>query len=300
MKLEQRENDINKALDIYLKRGVKLHDEYSYAYANTNENLSEIWTRFKFDDNVKALSVLASGDQIFDMILKGLRNVATFDCNRIAEYFTLGIKKTAIECLDYYQFIEMFDYFTYGFNYEMEKYVISCAPSEYKKFWEELFYILKQKGRPAVSVFEFTEGDIREVLLNNRCNYLMSNNNFKKLQENLKNADITFNYDNIKNISKNYGKYDFIYISNIMDYFKEIYPEKSFDDALSSSLELFYKIYDLNLNEPGDILLTSFYQQFTKELFKKENSAKFTPKLISYMNSEVVGVRKGKVLRKNR
>ncbi len=298
---EQREKDIIEAINMYSYEVVKLHTEYSYAYPFTNEDIDSVWNFFKFDDSVKLLSVLASGDQLFNMILNGIKNADTFDCNRIAEYYTLGFKKIAIEALNYYQFLDLFNYEKRNEKKsEMEDYVISCAPENYKKFWQELFYSLKQKGINA-SVFDFVRGEhIQDALLNNRCNYLKTNENYTKLQKNLKESNITFKYNDIKNIPTEYGKYDFIYISNIMDYFNDIYSEQPELNALSSTLELLQKIYDVNLEKPGEILLTCFRGVFVDEILSRKRAAKFVPTKISCTKkvrySDALGLEKGRVL----
>ncbi|MBQ9834445.1 MAG: DUF3419 family protein [Bacilli bacterium] len=298
---EQREKDIIEATNMYLYKTSKLHDAYSYAYRFTNENVDSIWSLFEFSANVKLLSVLSSGDQLFDMVLNGIKNADTFDCNRIAEYYTLGFKKVAIETLNYYQFLDLFNYEKRSRKKsKMENYVISCAPEEYKNFWQELFYNLKQSGINS-SVFDFVRGEnIQDVLLNNRCNYLKTNENYTSLQKALRESNITFKYNDIKNIPEGYGKYDFIYISNIMDYFNDIFSEQSELDALSSTLELLQKIYDVNLNKPGEILLTYFPRTFINEILNRNSSAKFSPvkisctKKVRYPNA--VALEKGRVL----
>lgn len=300
-KLVQREKDIIEATNMYSYDIIKLHNEYSYAYRFTNEDIDSVWNLFCFNDSVKLLSVLASGDQLFDMVLKGIKKADTFDCNRMAEYYTLGFKKIAIQSLSYYQFLDLFNYEKRsGKKSEMEDYVISCAQEEYKNFWQELFYNLKQKGINA-SVFDFVRGEhIQDVLLNNRCNYLKTNENYTKLQKALRESNITFKYNDIKNIPKEYGKYDFIYISNIMDCFNDIYSEQSELNALSSTLDLLQKIYDLNLEKPGEILLTCFRGVFVDEILKRNRSAKLSPvkisctKKVRYPNA--VGLEKGRVL----
>ena len=298
MSLEQRKKDIKKTRDLYFYGTSELHGEYSHAYAVTNENISDVWDFFEVDDKMKLLSVLSSGDQILDMILKGIKNVDTFDRNRITEYYTLGFKKTAIECLDYYQFIEMFNYSKNGHNFEMENYVISCAPEEYQKFWQELFYSLKQRGIKDGSVFDFTRGDIMDALLNNRCNYLKTEENYINLQQRLKDANITFKYNDITQIPLNYGKYDLIFLSNILDYFRNIYrcPQEK---SLNNALELFQNIYDKNLNKPGEIILTFFRNTFVDEALSEEADKKiiYTKKVL-YPGA--VGVQKGRDLQKTK
>lgn len=295
---EQRQKDIKQIIDMYFLGTSKLHDEYSHAYPVTNENISEVWDFFEFNENMKLLSVLASGDQIFDMISKGIKNVDTFDSNRVAEYYTLGFKKTAIENLGYYQFIEMLNHEKNGHNYEMEDYVISCAPEEYKKFWQELLYCLKQQGVKA-SVFDFSKGSgILEALLNNCCNYLKCPENYANLQQRLKTSNITFNYCDITQIPLECGQYDLIFLSNIFDYYRDIFRYPYMQESRNKALEFFQSIYDKNLNKPGEIILTFFEHTFITELLSNAVDKKITcTKKVLYPGA--IGIQKGRVLRKN-
>lgn len=179
----------------------------------------------------------------------------------------------------------------------MEDYVISYAKEEYKKFSQEVNYNLKQLGINA-SVFDFVKGNsMRDVLFNNRCNYLKTNENYIQLQNNLRETSISFDYNDIK------SKYDLIYLSNIRDYFRSMYYTSSESIALSSSLELLQEIYDKNLNKPGEILLAYFDSLFVREALERKKGAKRSPirisctKKVRYIGA--AGLEKGKVLWKN-
>lgn len=72
-------------------------------YLWTNENVRGYQNLFEGKKNV--LSVLSSGDQIFNMLLKGVIKIDTFDNNGLTEYFTLGLKKAMILKYSYEEFL---------------------------------------------------------------------------------------------------------------------------------------------------------------------------------------------------
>lgn len=293
-KSEQIEKDIKETMEIY-QFAAKLHTEYSYAYSFTNENIAAVWNFFNLKGNEKVLSVLASGDQIFELILKGIKNIDTFDCNRIAEYYTLGFKKTAIEVLKYDDFYELFNFKYSERNYDLEKYIISCAEEKYKKFWQELFYNLKQQGVEA-SVFDFVCGDAAaDLQIDKRCNYLINDKNYKKLKKNLKASNILFNYHDITQLPLECGKYDLIYLSNILDYYDDIFRKYDLEKNVNAGLDLFQSIYDTNLKDPGEIILTFFHHTFIKEVLSNSVDRKVTcTEKVLYPGA--AGFQKGRVL----
>ena len=74
-KLVQREKDIIEATNMYSYDIIKLHNEYSYVYRFTNEDIDSVQNLFCFNDSVKLLSVLASGDHAFNLIYMGIYKI---------------------------------------------------------------------------------------------------------------------------------------------------------------------------------------------------------------------------------
>ena len=58
-----------------------------------------------FKDKKKALSVLASGDHVFNLIYYGILNIDTFDTNRLTEYYALGLKRAALLAFTYEEYL---------------------------------------------------------------------------------------------------------------------------------------------------------------------------------------------------
>lgn len=282
---EQRKKDLDNAIELYLSsyqnKAYFVNDafiEYAGYYRITNEPFSKFLANANFTPNTKTLSVLASGDQVFEMVLNGINNIDTFDINRMTEYFALGFKKRAIECLSHEQFLELFQYSRvvhkhYKENLEVEKYVIENMDAEYKWFWKELIDRLKDEGFN-VSVFHFV---IDYLYLSKsyyaRNPYMVDKEKYKELQRKLLKAKITFEQAEIKELHRKFGHFDLIYLSNIFEYYKDIF-EKS-ERPNEEAIKLLKTIYDEMLNDNGEIILTDlmgrFYPEFTKEKEFEEN-----------------------------
>ena len=268
---EQRRKDLEEALKLSGKKIKEVTDfkEHNIFFGLTNEYLQDLWSRFRISGET-GLSVLASGDQMLNLIYKGVSKIDTFDINRLTEYYAIGFKKRAIECLSYEQFIKLFDYYDrdtapyYFLNPELEKYVIENMEEEYKRFWQEFLYRSKELNptKPN-SIFLLAQKSELKWVKSNHSNIYMNNiKNYQKLQQNLLNAKITFQQMNILDISPNMGKYDTIFLSNIFDYYEDMFDENPFDEAL----KLAKSIYENNLQDGGQLIFIHLFSRFLSRL----------------------------------
>lgn len=279
---DQRQIDLQNTIDLYLsiykdKKRERLDDfvEYAGFYHITNEKASEVIEKTTVTDKMKALCVLAGGDQVFNLINAGIKNIDTFDINRLTEYYALGFKKRAVECLSYDEFIKLFGYnqglYIRSHNHlqpEIEKYVIENMEEEYKWFWNEFLYALKEKGFEA-SIFHLScEADLIDKQNTKNNLYMQEENEYINLQKRLKEVNISYKYCSIMDVPTTFTKYDLIYLSNIMDYYRSFYGNNNrpMDDARN----LIKAIYTQNLNPNGEIILTEMQRKFSPNEFLKE------------------------------
>ncbi|MBQ9834437.1 MAG: hypothetical protein IJO33_04530 [Bacilli bacterium] len=279
---QQRRFDLENTIKIYLEGYQNgyfgVNDdfiEYASFYHLTNEPVNKIFSEIVLNEIQKALSVLASGDQVFHMISGGVQNIDSFDINRLTEYYALGFKKRAIECLNYYEFMKLFEYYKdwelerhFSENKDIEKYVIENMEEEYKWFWNEFLYAAKEKGFEA-SIFHLScEADLidRQNTKNNL--YMKDESEYINLQRRLKEVNISYKYCSIMDVPTTFTKYDLIYLSNIMDYYRSFYGNNNrpMDDARN----LIKAIYTQNLNPNGEIILTEMQRKFSPNEFLKE------------------------------
>ncbi|MBQ9834451.1 MAG: hypothetical protein IJO33_04600 [Bacilli bacterium] len=302
---EQRRKDLACTLELYKRLysdfeelRTKDFKEYNVLYMMTNEQLNDIWHKRKQLGNCNALSVLASGDQAFNLINKGVLSIDTYDINRLTEYYALGFKKTAIETLSFMDFLNLFDRYDLEWNSDLEREVIKNMPDEYRWFWQEFLYSAKDiKRNPSIFDLVGGCGIIDQILCDRKNNYLLDENEYKLLQENMKKAKITFSCCDIKEIPKSFGQYNIIYLSNILDYYKQIFRGKH---SLQKAYKLLTTIYMKNLKDSGEIFLTNLTGDFRTKLFL-DNPEIPQNKYYDYLNELIAtGIPKGKALLKTK
>lgn len=91
--LINKSNEENK----YLKLNTPF-SEISNFYYFTNENIKDFFDLLDFTNDTHALTVCGSGDQVLNLINKGVKNIDVFDSNKLAFYFLFGIKIPALQC----------------------------------------------------------------------------------------------------------------------------------------------------------------------------------------------------------
>ncbi|MBQ4584297.1 MAG: hypothetical protein IJA94_05375 [Bacilli bacterium] len=278
---EQRRIDLDKAINTYLERFEKSNIdiqrkflEYSGYYKFTNEYLGRLILKknysAEFLSEKRLLTVLSSGDQAFNFINQGVMTVDTFDINRLTEYFALGFKKVALETLTYDQFENLFKNFLVDSARDLEKGVIENAPEEYKWFWTEFKYALKQNGFPNPSVFDLAKRmDYYRVKSSNVNPYLCSVDDYKNFQQQLSKAKITFQQCDIKELPTKLAKYDLVLLSNIVEYYGK--TNKPISEQLLEAQTVTQDIFNNNLNLGGEMVLFAFYQSFIGKVCRNLN-----------------------------
>lgn len=202
--------------------------EFQKVYKETNENINGYMQKLDFKNKKKALSVLASGDHIFNLVYYGILNIDTFDTNRLTEYYALGLKRAALLAFTYEEYLLFNQKLTNPSTSieELNSMVSLCYPfmeEKYRKFWQEVMeynYQNQKNNQEKLNVFLM-------LLMNMASNYQMTHNNaylkdlasYEHVRKNLAKANITFEYRNALNLGEKEEKYDLIFLSNIPDYF---------------------------------------------------------------------------------
>lgn len=192
---------------------------YNAIYPWTNETIKKYYN-YKDLTNKSALCVTASGDHALHAILSGATNIDSFDINPLAKWYCM-LKIALIKAYDLKTFKKQFN----------ESPIWSEEPPILKsnidlfeikpfmdddafKYWE---LVLKENNNFFDILFR-TDGFKCDI--ENCCDYL-NDENFKKLKENLNNANITYyDLDIVK--QNNYFPlmyYDAIFLSNIQEYY---------------------------------------------------------------------------------
>ena len=198
---------------------------YEPVYINTNENIDGYMSKLNFSNKNNCLSVLSGGDHIFNASLYGIKNIDTFDINKLTEYFTLGLKRSAIITFNYNEFINFINKLTNPFTtlteiFDLINLIIPNMDNKYRIFFKEIMdYLYKLSNNNQNLFYIFIkdsyklEGYMVNTYLKNEENYNLLKNNLSKTNITFKNCDLTLltNYFN--------KQYDFIFLSNILDYF---------------------------------------------------------------------------------
>lgn len=214
-----------------------IFEEYDSVFPFTNENISSYLTLIDIKSKQKALSVLSSGDHIFNLITLGVTDIDTFDINKLTEYYALGLKRAMILKYSYKDFIKISDIMNIQMGYGRMKLknlpsfchrkdiikeivldVASDMDQKYREFWLSVIdYFDSEKIESYISNYLFATacGDIEK---NN--NYCESEKLYNSLKRNIGKSNINFVASGILNVAHEYKKerYDLILLSNILDY----------------------------------------------------------------------------------
>ena len=204
---------------------------YGKVYPVTNENISGYLPIFNMSEYKKALTVLSSGDHAFNLVHAGITDIDAFDCNRLTEYYALGLKRAMIMKYSYQEYLEalkaMMDSYK-CFQEEMD--IISDSlpfmDEEYRAYWKSLKEYAHNYLEPLqLSLLcLFCIGSEPSYL--NHNNYLNSEKEYNLFKEKLEQANISFTNCDIGRITRMHQEYDVIMLSNVLDYF---YLDYGFD-----------------------------------------------------------------------
>ena len=219
---KQVRNSEYSVIDSFFKK-------YQKGFYWTNENIGSYLNIFDLNNRKKALSVMASGDHVFNLIYRGISDVDTFDINRLTEYFVLGLKRTMILKYDYYEFLYMINYIIEP-NISLEEltniliYLIKDMDLKYKLFWEEIlnfnYHIQKFYGTNLNLMLMLYVSPFAKTSHINNNDYLLDPYCYEEFRNKLKNANISFKGVDAIDLSKKFKgkKYDLILLSNVLDY----------------------------------------------------------------------------------
>lgn len=258
---------------------IKYHVSFfNRVYPCTNENISEYLKYFDFLGKNSAISVLSSGDHIFNLIHNGISNIDSFDNNYLTEYYSLGIKKAMILKYNYKDYLHKYlDLLMGYYSFSKEKDFISklliYMDDKYALFWDEILkynYDLQVNSRDKRLLI--SDIFIKKVINKDRIkvynNYLDSDRDYEILKNNLKRSNISFTCMDILDIKNEFSnKYDFIILSNIFDYLDNLFGLGWNYEVLDNEID---KISNL-LNDDGIILIHYLFKCMIEDNGIKSN-----------------------------
>lgn len=207
----------------------KPFSEFQKVYSWTNEYIKAYLRLVDFKNKQNALSVMASGDQTFNLISKGVSTIDTFDSNRLTEYYALGFKRAMILKYDYYSFLNIMKAIadkTIGLEYITEL-IIGLLPymeEVHAFYWRSViefdYKLQKEQGTDLNLFLLLTLGnDLNSMTIYN--DYLHDEDSYENLRRRLGGANVSFKCANAIELANDFTneKYDAILLSNIPNYF---------------------------------------------------------------------------------
>lgn len=251
--------------------------KYQKCYLNTNEKISGYINTIQ--GKKRALTVLASGDHLLNLINKGIKEIDTFDTNLLTKYYVFGLKFAMIRKYDYKDYLTTYKKLI-DKNTSLEEItsilndLLKYMDNLYKNFWEyiiEYNYKIQKNNINSLNLFEmlFICFNNLEKNINNNL-YLAGKEEYKKTRELIKKAKITFKNEDALILDRLYNDtYDVCMLSNILDYFgnfyrrnNKIFNYKELDD---------YKNRILNLiDKDGILFLKYIFNYGVKDSYAKK------------------------------
>ena len=240
-------------------------------YPWTNEDINTYLKLADFNDKDSALSVLASGDQPFNLVTNGILNIDTFDINPLSEYYSLGLKRALILKYDFDTFNGILNilynpWTSIDVITSLIKSLFPYMERKHKNFWETILdynYKYQKRNGTLLNIILLLTLQTKQEQ-NELNNYLMLRQNYELLRSRLASSNISFRCTNALNLGNTFKrKYDLILLSNILDYFyKYLGPhwnynklqeyEKSLENLGESDAIIFlhYILHYLKNNKP--------------------------------------------------
>ena len=244
--------------------------KYQKVYLSTNENIKDYLNLKKYNNKDSALSVLASGDQVFNLIIKDINNIDTFDTNYLTQYLVFGLKYAMIQKYSYKGYLKTMGKFI-NINTNIEEItsiindLLPYMDNKYKKYWREIInynYSLQRNNSSYINLFHM-------LYININSNILFNEEEYNILKERLLKTNIAFDNINSVDLNKLDNKYDLILLSNILDYFSNIYRNNNKRFNISELNKYIESINQL-LKEDGIIFLNYIFD-YASDSFEKKH-----------------------------
>lgn len=188
----------------------------SAIYKISNERIQDYYEYFRNRD--KALMVIASGDQILDSILEGVREIDAFDISVFPKYF-MYLKMAAIKALNREEYLDFFYEATNRAEVYDDMYdrISEFLGEESKEFWDGLFNFFDWQDIYNSTLFSSEPYMVATAVNQNR--YLQTDEMYELLRKSLDDVVIrTYEGDIFELVSTLNESYDLVYLSNIFYY----------------------------------------------------------------------------------
>jgi len=221
-------------------------------YVSSNEYLSEYMRQINLK-NKKVATVGTSGDQFFNALLQGSRDITIIDANPYARIF-VEYKMAMIKNFDYATFNNLIRR-QEMFNWKVYSKISHSLSKTAKQFWDTL--MLEIEDRVDDTIDQFDQNKLARQLVHNEAvffsDFYTDDVAYSILQtilliDKYKLEFLTADLHDFPNVLKD--RYDVIMLSNIFAYHEIGTMRKRFEETVD-------KLYNNNLN-PGGIIQVQY------------------------------------------
>lgn len=220
-------NNVSDRIDLaksMIENEIIKYSQFNYLYPFTTENIDGYLDYFDLKDK-SLLTVGSSGDQVFNAILSGCKDIKLVDICPFSKYY-FYLKMAALMTLSREEYLKFFSYRISPVvlirnngtfdkkTFERVNEYLRKIDLEISYFWRELFNNYKGKTIRK-SIFNSDECTMRVNCLMNR--YLHNDEEYQSLRDKIGNANVSFECKNIFEYDDS-RKYDNIFLSNILAY----------------------------------------------------------------------------------
>lgn len=231
-------------------------ERFNSIYPFTTENIHGYMKDLDLT-NKKVITVTGSTDHILNAVLKGSKEITTFDINPLTKMY-MDLKISAIKELSYQDFIN-FLLFESDLNLDYNIITNLSMSNESKRFWlNEL-----SKYKNGKELFNSSLFNRKYFNPNSKIeeNLYLEESNYNLLKKLLKDTHITFINTSLKDL-KIEEYFDYMFLSNISDYLNLMYNSNTLEnykellDKFRKYINIIYfaYLYDIcNSNPRTDI-----------------------------------------------
>lgn len=280
--------------------------KFNRIYPFSNENTKACFAPFDLI-NKKVLTVLSSSDQVFEIFLKGTRKIDTFDINPLTEEYYYLKLAAVINRIPKKEFLEFFCYEEFKskiknnpncFNRKTFEKIEPHLSTNYTMFWKELYskyWPMEIRGPQRM----FNDDEKSVYILEKTLSYL-DPKKYDYLQHHINELSFSFIQSDIRELpSKLTDKYDFIYLSNIINYADILFDNNPLEKYKKIVLEL-----SKYLNPNGKIIVGYLYKLEKKDKtfpeYKKYREEIFCEQEFSYYYFPTIHKSNFDILKKER
>lgn len=226
------------------------YSKYSKVYFMATESIKSYLKDLYVNVGGKALTVLSSGDHIFNLAYEGITKIDAFDINQLT-YFIFNLRRAIALSKDYNDFISANLRFGGSNNIEyslelVEELKSILSPDVYKYYIDMLMRCLNT-GVKFSNLYREEGFSCNDAVANNL--YLSSEEDYKKMQHQLERVEVNYHFGDARNIALKLqdDAYSCILLSNIADYiFSSFDLPRENVEKIQSFIDGYYRLLEDN------------------------------------------------------